>query len=320
MATIRPVRSPLNLSNLMAEFDGEIKCREYLESLRWPGGVTCPKCGKKEIVRVQGREAILRCTDCQQQISVTAGTVFNDSHLPLSKWFIATFILTQSKKGVSACQIQRMLGLGSYKTAWFLCHRIRSAMVEANREKLTGTVEMDETYVGGHQKRGGTLGRGTNKEVVVVLRERGGETRYFHAKDVKAGTLAKYIQENISEEVEALITDDFVSYPFAMDRAGLSRSKHRVIQHNRRRYVTGPNGEIHTNTAENAFSLLKRGLRGTWHKLSAKHLQSYLDEMSFRFNRRNRESSTLFQDTLSHMVNAPVLTFDKLTNKEEAAA
>lgn len=126
MPTIRTVRSPLNLSNLMARFDNEIKCREFLESLRWPNGAKCPKCGEKEIARVQGREAVLRCVKCQQQFSVTAGTVFNDSHLPLAKWFIATFILTQSKKGVSACQIQRMLGIGSYKTAWYLCHRIRN--------------------------------------------------------------------------------------------------------------------------------------------------------------------------------------------------
>jgi len=316
MATITPARSPLNLSNLMARFDNEIKCRQYLESLRWPDGAACPKCAGKEIARVQGREAVLRCTKCQTQFSVTAGTVFNDSHLPLAKWFIATFILTQSKKGVSACQIQRMLGIGGYKTAWHLCHRIRSAMVQVHREKLTGVVEMDETYVGGKRKRG-LPGRGTNKEIVVVLRKRGGETRFFHAEDVKAGTLAKFIRENVSEDVEALVTDDFASYPFAMDRAGISRDKHKVVRHNSGVYVVG---DIHTNTAESAFSLLKRGVIGTWHKISPQHLGSYLSEMEFRFNRRYAASDTLFQDTLRHMVNAPALTFDKLTGKEEAAA
>lgn len=309
MPTLRTVRSPLNLSNLMDRFDNEIKCREFLESLRWPDGPECPKCSAKEIARVQGRESVLRCTKCQTQFSVTAGTVFNDSHLPLAKWFIATFILTQSKKGVSACQIQRMLGIGSYKTAWYLCHRIRSAMVQVDRPKLTGTVEMDETYIGG--RRRGIRGRGTDKEIVVVLRERGGEMRFFHAEDVKAGTLAKYIRENISEDVEALVTDDFSSYPFAMDRAGIDRDKHQIINHSSGRYVTGDAGEIHTNTAESAFSLLKRGIIGTWHKISAKHLASYLQEMEFRFNRR--KSETLFQDTLRYMVNAPVLTFDELT-------
>jgi transposase-like protein len=317
MPTIRPVQSPLNLATLMARFDSEIKCREYLESLRWPDGPACPKCGEKEIARVQDRESVLRCTECQAQFSVTAGTVFNDSHLPLAKWFIATYILTQSKKGVSALQIQRMLGIGGYKTAWHLCHRIRSAMVQVGRPKLTGTVEMDEAYIGGVQKRG-KPGRGTNKAVVLVVRERGGDLRFFHAKDVKAGTLAQYIQENISEDVQAFVTDDFSSYPFAMDRAGIDREKHRVVRHNSGSYVAGENSEVHTNHAESAFSLLKRGIVGTWHKISAKHLSSYLAEMEFRFNRRN--SSTLFQDTLCHMVNAPVLTFDKLTAKEEAAA
>lgn len=307
----------IDLSTLMARFNGEIKCREYLESLRWPDGVECPKCGAKEIARVQGREAVLRCKTCQNQFSVTAGTVFNDSHLPLTKWFIATFILTQSKKGVSACQIQRMLGIGGYKTAWYLCHRIRSAMTAVRREKLTGTVEMDEVYVGGvqrgHQDKPGH-GR-SKKQIVIGLRQRGGEVRFFHAKDATSGTLAQYIRENISEEVEVLITDEYNAYPGAMKRTGME-DRHKTIKHKSHIYV---DGHIHTNTVENAFSLLQRGIIGTWHKISAKHLASYLSEMEFRFNRRYRESGTLFQDTLRHMVNAPVLTFEKLTSDEAAA-
>ena len=318
MATIRPVRSSLNLSNLMARFDGEIKCREYLESLRWPGGTICPKCGAKEIARVQGRESVLRCIECQAQFSVTAGTVFNDSHLPLAKWFIATFILTQSKKGVSACQIQRMLGIGGYKTAWYLCHRIRSAMAQVRREKLTGTVEMDETYVGGIQRgHQNKPGHGENKKQIVIgIRQRGGPVRFFHAADAKSGTLAQFIRENISKNVDVLITDEYNAYPGAMKQTAMT-DRHKTIKHKAHVYV---DGEIHTNTVENAFSLLKRGIMGTWHQISAKHLAAYLSEMEFRFNRRYSEPSTLFQDTLRHMVNAPVLTFDKLTGKEEKAA
>jgi len=146
------------------------------------------------------------------------------------------------------------------------------------------------------------------KEIVIVLRERGGEMRFFHAEDVKAGTLAKYIKENVSADVDVMMTDDFLSYPYAMDRAGVDRAKHKVIRHKSGVYVTG---KVHTNTAENAFSLLKRGIMGTWHKISAKHLASYLQEMAFRFNRRNR--SDLFIDTLRHMITAPVLTFERLT-------
>lgn len=316
MPTARSARSSLDLSTLMARFDCEIKCREYLERLRWPNGPTCTKCGGKEFARVQGRETILRCKGCQSQLSVTAGTVFNDSHLPLPKWFIATYILCQSKKGVSACQIQRMLGIGGYKTAWYLCHRIRSAMVESQRGKLDGTVEMDETYVGGktHNVMGKSWRRGNahTKEVVIGIRKRNGELRFFHAKDAKTGTLAKYIRENISEDVSVIVTDELPAYPRALGR--LER-KHETVNHSHKEYVR-LGTDVHTNTVESAFSLLKRGITGTWHKISAKHLQSYLAEMEFRFNRR--KSETLFQDTLRHMVTAPVLTFEKLT-KEKAA-
>jgi transposase-like protein len=307
-----PVRPILALPELMAKFDGEIKCREYLEKLRWPNGPVCPKCGNKEIARVVNREAVLRCVACQSQFSVTAGTVFNDSHLPLSKWFIATFIMCESKKGVSACQIQRILGIGGYKTAWYLCHRIRHAMTESSRKRLGGTIEMDETYIGGRQR--GHRDMKVNKNVVIAIRKRGGELRFFHAVDAKSGTLAKYIKENISADVEVIYTDDWSGYPKAMIEAGIHGSKHETICHSAGSYV---NGDIHTNTVESAFSLLKRGIVGTWHKISAKHLESYLKEMEFRFNRRKNDH--LFQDTLRHMVNAPVLTFDRLTQKEEAA-
>ena len=317
MPTARTVRPRIDLSTLMARFACEIKCREYLERLRWPNGPVCAKCGGKEFARVQGRESILRCTGCQTQVSVMAGTVFNDSHLPLQKWFLATFIITQSKKGVSACQIQRMLGIGGYKTAWYLCHRIRSAMVESQRGKLDGTVEMDETYIGGktHNIMGKSWRRGNEhtKEVVIGIRKRNGELRFFHAEDAKIGTLAKYIRENISENVSVIVTDELPAYPRALGR--LER-KHETVNHSHKEYVR-LGTDIHTNTVESAFSLLKRGIVGTWHKISAKHLQSYLAEMEFRFNRR--KSETLFQDTLRHMVNAPVLTFEKLT-KEKAAA
>jgi len=167
---------------------------------------------------------------------------------------------------------------------------------------------MDETYVGGKMKGRGMQAARDAKEIVIVLRERGGEMRFFHADDVKAGTLAKYIKENVSADVDVMMTDDFLSYPYAMDRAGIDRAKHKVIRHKSGVYVMG---KVHTNTAENAFSLLKRGIMGTWHKISAKHLASYLQEMEFRFNRRNR--SDLFIDTLRHMVTAPVLTFERLT-------
>ena len=200
---------------------------------------------------------------------------------------MATLLLCEAKKGMSAHQLKRTIwGLhkGSYKTAWYLCYRIRAAMKEADRPMLDGTVEMDETYVGGKQRSGrGWNTPDNNKEIVIGIRQRGGELRFFHAEDAKSGTLAKYIQENISTDVEVMVTDEMPAYPKAMIGAGVHGSKHKTIRHRDKVYV---DGDIHTNTVESAFSLLKRGIVGSWHKISAKHLPAYLDEMTFRFNRR----------------------------------
>jgi transposase-like protein len=301
----------MNLVDINTLFPTDEKCRELLTRLRWPEGIRCPRC-KMTAVELETEKTLYYCKDCDYQFTVTAGTIFNDSHLPLNKWFLATLLLCEAKKGMSACQIQRTLGLGSYKTAWYLCHRIRAAMVKASKPMLDGKVEIDETYVGGKAKPGskkyGLTGRGTEKEIVIGIRQRNGELRMFHASDVKSGTIARFIRENISKDVDVILTDDFASYPFAMERAGVPRTKHKTIKHSSKVYVVG---DIHTNTVESAFSLLKRGIMGTWHRVSAKHLAAYLEEMTFRFNRR--KNSDLFLDTLRHMVTAPVLTFEKLT-------
>jgi transposase-like protein len=180
-------------------------------------------------------------------------------------------------------------------------------MVESQRPMLDGTVEMDETYIGGKQK--GTLRKAgfgdSNKLIVVGIRQRGGPVRFFHSEDAKSGTLARYIQENISEDVEVIMTDDYRPY-----RKAVGKAKHETVNHSAKEYVRFGT-DIHTNTIESAFSLLKRGIIGTWHRISAKHLQAYLDEMSFRFDRRKRPD--LFLDTLRHMVTANPLTFEKLT-------
>jgi transposase-like protein len=285
-------------------------CREILTRLRWPEGVMCPRCKNRNVWYVESRKQFT-CSECSYQFSVTTGTVFNDSHLPLPTWFMAVLLLVEARKGMSAFQLKRTLfGLhkGSYKTAWYLCHRIRAAMCEADKPMLDGTIEMDETYVGGKVRGKGWLAGRDNKEIVIGIRQRNGDLRFFHAADVKSGTLAQFIRENVSEDVDVIMTDDFSSYPFAMKKAGVAPGKHKSINHSGKVYVMGG---VHTNTVENAFSLLKRGIMGTWHRISPKHLASYLEEMSFRFNRR--KSPNLFMDTLRHMVTAPVLTFQKLT-------
>lgn len=298
----------MTLPELNRLYSTDEDCREILTRLRWPEGVQCPRCRSKSVWYLQTRKQFT-CSDCAYQFSVTTGTIFNDTHLPLETWFMAVLLLVEARKGMSANQLKRTVGV-SYKTAWYLCHRIRAAMKETERPMLDGTVEMDETYVGGRERG---KGKGwnrpdNNKEIVIGLRQRGGDLRFFHANDVKSGTLAQFIKDNVSADVDVMVTDEFPGYPKAMIAAGIKGGQHKTIRHKAKVYV---DGDIHTNTVESAFSLLKRGIMGTWHKISAKHLPAYLEEMTFRFNRR--KNANLFLDTLRHMITAPTLTFQCLT-------
>jgi transposase-like protein len=293
----------MNLIDVNTMFPTDERCREMLTRLRWPEGVQCPRC-KMAVVELETEKTLYYCKDCDYQFTVTAGTIFNDSHLPLTKWFMATLLLCEAKKGMSACQIQRTIGV-SYKTAWYLCHRIRAAMAECDKPMLDGTVEMDETYIGGIKRGKGQKIAKKAKQVVVGIRQRDGELRFFHAKDAKIKTLSRYIRENVSEDAEIIMTDDAPAYIRAV---GTFRERHRTINHSKKIHAIG---DVHTNTIENAFSLFKRGIRGTWRHISKKHLSAYLEEMTFRFNRR--KNPNLFTDTLRHMITAPVLTFEKLT-------
>lgn len=296
----------MTIIELHEMFGTDDRCREILERLRWPDGIACPRCQHKGHSWLENYDRY-ECNACQHQFTVISGTVFQDTHLALTKWFVATYLLCESRKGMSANQISRIIG-GSYKTAWYLCHRIRAAMAELDQPKLSGTIEMDETYIGGKQKGKGVQYGKDQKEIVIGIRQRGGDLRFFHAEDAKSGTLAKYIKENISTDVEVIVTDELTGYPSAMIEAGIHGRKHKTVNHKAKEYVRG---DVYTNTVESAFSLLKRGIVGTWHKISAKHLEAYLNEMTFRFNRR--KNSDLFIDTLRHMITAPVLGFEKLT-------
>jgi transposase-like protein len=304
----------MTLPELNQKFSTDEDCREILTRLRWPEGVECPRCKNRNVWWVDSRKQFT-CSECSYQFSVTTGTIFNDSHLALPLWFMAVLLLCEAKKGMSASQLKRTIWgqhKGSYKTAWYLCHRIRAAMKEVDAPMLDGTVEMDETYVGGKHRGKEFQGRRDHKEVVIGIRQRGGDVRFFHAEDARKGTLAKYIQENISADVDVIITDELPAY-----KSAVGDMKHETVNHNAKEYARYENGAcISTNTVESAFSLLKRGIIGSWHKISAKHLAAYLNEMEFRFNRRKR--SDLFIDTLRHMITAPTLTFDNLTAKPPA--
>jgi transposase-like protein len=297
----------MNLVELIKDFADESKCRTYIEKLRWPNGVECLRCGSAKVYRIVKRNQLL-CSSCEYQFSVTVGTIFHDTHLPLWNWFLATYLLTESRKGMSANQMKRMLHV-SYKTAWYLCHRIRAAMLETAPEKLGGTVEIDETYVGGKKRRWRPR---SEKSVVIGIRKRNGELRMIRAKDATSATIREIIAEHVGHDVEVIMTDESAIYPWALNQ--MQSALHKTINHSKE-YVQG---DIHTNTVESAFSLLKRGIVGTWHKVSAKHLPAYLDEMCFRFN--NRKNEFLFRDTMLKFIDSPNLEYKHLTAKVQDAA
>jgi transposase-like protein len=210
----------MNLIEVNQQFATDEQCLAYLEAMRWPDGVRCPVCGAERISRItrkseskNKRKYLYQCLEesCKQQFSATSGTIFNDSHVPLHKWFMALALVLDAKKGMSAKQLQAHLGLGSYRTAWYMAHRIRKSMDVPNEEfpKMTGVVEMDETYIGGKTiRRGKKPGRSkSSKDIVVALRQRGGDVRLMHVDDVRAETLKQIAEEFISDDVQAIITE-----------------------------------------------------------------------------------------------------------------
>jgi hypothetical protein len=216
---------------------------------------------------------------------------------------MAIALMVDAKKGMSALQLSRHLKV-NYRTAWYLCHRIREAMLDPDGLKLTGTVEIDETYIGGKQK--GHKRKRLNKDVVLGMRQRGGPLRLVHVKDNKAGTLYEAIAQHVDATgTKAIMTDDAGAYNFRITK--FRNAKHSKIRHSRGEYVKG---EVHTNTVENSFSLLKRAVIGTYHQLSIKHLQRYLNEFSYRFNRR--EDAELFENTVMRMAGAKPMPYAKL--------
>ncbi|MFN0219103.1 MAG: IS1595 family transposase [Hyphomicrobium sp.] len=270
-------------------FHKEDKARAYFEAQRWPDGPVCPHCGEKEHVRrLEGeahRVGLLQCNDCLGQFSVTLGTVMESSHLPLTKWVLAFHKMAASKKGISAKQMQRELALGSYRTAWFLCHRIREAMgIDTSAPPIGGkgkVVESDETFVGGKKKN---VHRGKpepKKHAVHALVERGGAVRATHVPDVSAKTLRKAIAKHVAKGT-TMNTDDALAYYWMSKEF----AKHGVVNHSKDEYVS-KDGKTHIQNAEAFFAILKRGVMGSFHSVSEQHLQRYVDEFAFRWNARS---------------------------------
>lgn len=287
----------MNLIDVTRELATDEQCFAFLEGQRWPDGVRCVVCGCDRISRVtrhtpskNKRAQLYQCLEptCKQQFSVTAGTIFHDSRTPLSKWFMAISLIMDAKKGLSAKQLQRHLGLGSYQTAWHMTHRIREAMGNPPDDPslLSGTVEMDETYVGGRKRGIGVKAAKAAKQVVVGIKQRGGKLRLIHTPNAQIETLAMCLREHVSKDVETIMTDDFGAYPKALRISGHNPMIHKTVNHSAGIYV---DGDVTTNGIESAFSLFKRGVIGSFHKISIKHLHRYLSEFEFRFNERGNK-------------------------------
>ena len=292
----------MNLISLLEKFPNDDECREALEEIRWPAGVCCTRCGDLNVLELPKHNR-WKCRSCDYQFSVMSGTIMHDSHLPLRKWFIAIYLMCESKKGISACQMQRTIGV-AYRTAWYLCHRIREAMGNEPFEgpTLLGVVEVDETLIGGKKKGKGRAYKG-NKQWVAGAIQRGGKVRIERIPNIKKKTLHDFISRTVKDEAEAIYTDELRSYIGIEDW----NTRHETVNHSEEVWVVG---DVHTNSVEGVWSLFKRSLIGAFHKMSAKHMDRYLEEFEWRFN--NRDNPDIFIDTLRRIVNTGNLTYRKL--------
>jgi len=279
----RKAAMDIDLTNPM--FHDEAKAEAHMEADRWPDGASCPHCGSVNVHKMAGKTqaGMFLCNDCREKFTVRTGTVFARSHIPLHKWLLALHIMAASKKSVSALQLQRMLGLGSYRTAWFMCHRCREAMKPVSPSPIGGknrVVEADETVIGGKKKNRAFAKKEPKKHIVLALVDRDGESRSFHVADVTAKTLREKIVTVASRE-SFLATDELLSYK----SIGKEFSGHGAVNHSADEYVR-LGGFLHINTAECRFSLMKRAIFGAHHSVSEAHLTRYLTEWDFKFNTR----------------------------------
>jgi transposase-like protein len=272
-----------------AMFPDEEACKAYLVARRWPNGVNCPRCGNTEVYDASSYKSFhWQCRECAPQgyrFSCIAGTVFENTNKPLKDWYRVAHTMLTSKKGVSALQIMRTMGFGSYKTAWYMCHRIRAALVEQNMDKLGGIVEVDETFIGGkdHNKHVSKRGKGgkhapSTKTPIVGAVERKGNVVTKVLKFISKEDLQKFVRETVSNKVSLLATDEFAAY------ASLGGEyNHKAVKHSARQYVVGA---VHTNTIEGFWSIFKRSIVGSFHKVSEKYLPLYIAECQFKYNHR----------------------------------
>jgi len=304
------------------------QCRDFLEASRWPDGPVCPKCGETEPYRIERKSRtknkvtkLYRCKACRKDYTATVGTIFEDSKIPLSKWYAAIYLMCASKKGVSAHQIHRELEV-TYKSAWFMCHRIREAMKDKSFSKLTGIIEADETYIGGKPRGHWAHRKGKDRSVahlesrkrrtpVFGIKERGGRVRTQVIPHVTKRDVERAVWTNVDRENSRLMTDEAPVY-WHMERM----LPHGIIRH-RSEYVRG---DIHTQGIESYWAILKRGLYGTFHHVDAGYLSCYLNEFEFRFNRREVSDAQRFEALMQQVSGSRVLWYCRTEQPENPFA
>jgi len=308
----------MNLLNVTQKFKSEDDALDYLIRVRWPEGVRCLACDHDKVYAITTRGKtnkpcrLFECADCGLHFSATTGTLFHDSHLPLTKWFMAMALMSEAKKGVSALQVSRHIGV-AYKTAWHLCHRIRKAMEELNLKPLGGqgqVLEIDETWLGGKARRHGSHSGKDGKIAILGIAERGGRVHMRRISNAKAATIKPLLQETVSPNAKQIVTDGAPVYSNVIPSL-VPVSQHKVADHKKELEEFG---ELSAKTVEGAFSLFKRGVIGSYHHLSEDHVDSYLQEFCWRFNRRKLQPF-MFNTLLTELTKKKPLTYKKLTRE-----
>lgn len=288
------------LAEFLTVFNGEEVCRQYFEAIRFAKGEFCPHCKHDKIMRFTDGKRY-RCHKCRKDFTIKTGTLFGESKIPLQKWFIAIYLLTTNKKGISSINLANQVGV-SQKTAWFMDMRIREALKQS-KGKLLGVVEVDETYLGGkHWRKDGFR----KKAAIMGMTERGGRIRAYQIPNRETHIVLNKVTENIHKDAH-LMTDDAGVYRKLIK---VGYQKHGTIKHSRRQYVRG---DVHTNSIESFWALFKRNYHGTYHSMSKKHLQRYIDEVCFRFNGRELGMQELFNAVTMRIAKRGKMSYKTLT-------